>query len=89
MNSGPQWSGGWLGISKKLFSFSNATKNGNKVGTRETVPSQTSDMGKKPLSVLAHKVLPHKGLNQYMGGISQEGKRPTNWEFYSLRIGFS
>ena len=33
---------------------------------RETVPLQNSDIGNKPLSVLAHKVLPHKGLNQYI-----------------------
>ena len=26
---------------------------------------------------------------EYMGGIRQEGKRPKNCEFYSLRIGFS
>ena len=25
----------------------------------------------------------------YMGGTSQEGKRPKNWEFYPLHIGFS
>ena len=24
-----------------------------------------------------------------MGGTSQEGKRPKDWEFYPLRIGFS
>ena len=25
----------------------------------------------------------------YMGGTSQEGERPKNWEFYPLHIGFS
>ena len=29
------------------------------------------------------------GCCEYMGGTSQEGKRPKNWEFYPLRIGFS
>ena len=26
---------------------------------------------------------------RHMGGTRQEGKRPKNWEFYPLRIGFS
>ena len=30
-----------------------------------------------------------KLLQNHMGGTSQEGKRPKNWEFYPLRIGFS
>ena len=25
----------------------------------------------------------------YVGGTSQEGIKPKNWEFYPLRIGFS
>ena len=40
----------------------NAMYKGHKIfmrmTVRETVPSQTSDMGEKPLSVLAHKFLP-------------------------------
>ena len=44
-------------IKKKYFHFQNLTINGNKLWTRETIPSQTSDMGKKTVSVLTPSLL--------------------------------
>ena len=43
-------------VGKEIISVS------HKAGGRETVPSLTSDMGKKTVSVLAHSFFYHKGL---------------------------
>ena len=42
---------------KNIDFFKGITTNKNTKPTRETVPSQTSDMGKKTVSVLAHPFL--------------------------------